>query len=550
MKCSKCGAVLDDEFNICPVCGHVNGIDADDEEISSEIGSKIDRILGTGDVEGLDDGVEMRAGHMETAQGRSVSDTQKFTVPDTVFEGASEEEIVTAARKKAIRKQELEDQYHWDKSEWEDLDDEAMLEKLRSDNPDSFTGQEIDEPEYREKVERPVRTQTSRTSQISKTSGASKSSQASRPANKRKPRVREAKKAPGGSHAGLIIGIIVSVLVMAAIGVILYTGIYKDWVFWESDETHTTTVSDSLTCNVTEGGTYSLPLQITIESAANNRIYYTLDGTEPGNNSLKYNGPITISGDFVTWTEAPYTLRVVTYTSTSIKAAELTVNFTVRKPDIAAPIFSLSEGTYDTAQGITISAEQGATIYYTYDEWGTIPTTESNVYRGTIEMLGGTNVLSAIAVNGDRISEVAQVVYTLSLAINYSYSDAYNKIASKVSGEGYIVSEYEPETTTTTATTTAPTEKAKETETNIDGKPKETETTTPATTAPTEAPKVTTAVLYNSGNVSIGGANYYCIWVQLFYDNGERADGMYYGVDSSSGAIVRLVNNGGEFSIY
>lgn len=536
MKCDKCGSIIDDELNICPVCGNIFSAAAASEEIQSEIGTKIDRILSDGDVKGLDDGVEMLGGKMEAVSKPQTSDTQKFEVSDTVFDPATKDEQIAARKKSARKQKELKDQYHWDsKRDWEDLDDEAMLEKLKKgDAPDkkaapvrkktsggSFTDQEADKTSYKR---RKAQTQTA----------------PAKPAPRRKPHVREAKKAPGRSHAGLIFGIILGVLVASAIGVVYFTGVYKNWIFWEHTETETTTEGiDTLTCNVSEGGVYSLPLQITVESSAGNRIYYTIDGSEPNNKSLKYNGPIAINGDYVTWSEAPYTLRVVTYTSTSIKSAELTVNFTVRKPDLAAPVFSLPGGEYDLPQGITISAETGSTIYFTYDEWGTIPTLESNVYRGTIEMLGGTKILSAIAVNGDRISEVAQVTYTLNLAINFSYTDAYYKISSKLTGEGYQVVENEPEEITTPETTEAPTEPTKEGETE-----KVTQPTEPPTTIP---PKVTMAMLYNSGTVDIGGANYYCIWVQLFYENGSKANGMYYGVDSTTGAIVRLTNSGGEF---
>lgn len=540
MKCDKCGSVIDDELNICPVCGNIFSAAAASEEIQSEIGTKIDRILSDGNVKGLDDGVEMLGGKMEAVGKPQSSDTQKFQVSDTVFDPSAKDEQIAAKKKSARKQKELKEQYHWDsKRDWEDLDDEAMLEKLKTDDPPkkqtspapkktsggSFKDQEADRTSYKRRKTQPQ---------------AAPEKQAAKPAPRRKPHVREAKKAPGRSHAGLVFGIILAVLVASAVGVILYTGVYKNWIFWEKTETETTTEGvDLLTCNVEEGGIYSLPLQITVESSAGNRIYYTIDGSEPSNKSLKYNGPIPINGDYVTWTEAPYTLRVVTFTSTSIKSAELTVNFTVKKPDLAAPVFSLPGGEYDLPQGVTISAETGSTIYYTYDEWGTIPTTESNVYRGTIEMLGGTKILSAIAVNGDRISEVAQVTYTLNLAINFSYTDAYYKISSKLTGEGYQVLENEPTEVTTPETTEAPTEPTKEGETE-----KATQPTEPPTTIP---PKVTMAVLYNSGTVEIGGANYYCIWVQLFYENGAKANGMYYGVDSTTGAIVRLTNSGGQF---
>ena len=74
-----------------------------------------------------------------------------------------------------------------------------------------------------------------------------------------------------------------------------------------------------------------------------------------------------------------YTLKVTNDYNTQIR--KIIVYYT-ETPTVAAPEFSLAEGTYSSAQSVTITAEEGATIYYTLD--GTDPTTESTEYTGAI----------------------------------------------------------------------------------------------------------------------------------------------------------------------
>ena len=76
-----------------------------------------------------------------------------------------------------------------------------------------------------------------------------------------------------------------------------------------------------------------------------------------------------------------------------------------------APTFSLAGGTYTSAQSVTISAADGATIYYTTD--GNDPTTNSNVYSEAISVTA-TTTLKAIAVKeGYANSEIASATYTI-----------------------------------------------------------------------------------------------------------------------------------------
>ena len=509
---------------------------------------------------GIDDGIEMRGGHMEVKH-EDLAKTQEFKIPDTVFEEESAQEEKEAARLRAARtkaariQKNIKDQYHWDESEWDEVDDEAMLERLeKGDGADGNGERRKSRPTAYDAL-------NSRKRSASSGSGAKFTSQKIEDTSYRRgmldeelsktkkkkgraPRVRTAHKAPGRSHAGLIIGLIFAVLVVAAIVVVLVTGVYRNWFFfWEGSGDQYSTSADSLAANVEEGQEYTLPLEITLESKAGNRIYYTLDGTEPNISSLKYDDPVRLRSADISEDTAEYTLRAVTYSDSSIKMDELKITFTVRKAEIDPPETTLPQGTYTSRQGITLSAEKGATIYYTYDADGSIPTTSSAVYSGTIEMLQGENILSAIAVNGSRVSQVVQYTYTLNLEANYSYDDAYNKIAEKMYEDGYQVSSSAPEVVTEETTK----EQTKET-TAAGGK--ETETTKEQqTTTAAKSSRVTIAVLYDGGTETIAGSYYYVIWVQLYYEDGREASGMYYGVDTVTGAIEKLANNDGSFSI-
>lgn len=77
---------------------------------------------------------------------------------------------------------------------------------------------------------------------------------------------------------------------------------------------------------------------------------------------------------------------------------------------INAPTFSPEGGEITSAQNVTISAADGATIYYTTD--GTDPTTSSTKYESAITV-SKTTTIKAIAVKDGHTSSIASATYTL-----------------------------------------------------------------------------------------------------------------------------------------
>ena len=79
-----------------------------------------------------------------------------------------------------------------------------------------------------------------------------------------------------------------------------------------------------------------------------------------------------------------------------------------------APEFSVEAGTYKAVQTVTITAEDGAAIYYTLD--GNTPTDESDVYSTPLT-ISETTTLKAIAIKDGLSSATTSATYTINLPL-------------------------------------------------------------------------------------------------------------------------------------
>ena len=115
----------------------------------------------------------------------------------------------------------------------------------------------------------------------------------------------------------------------------------------------------------------------------------------------------------------------------------------------ATPIFSIAEGTYSTAQRVSISdATPGAVTYFTTD--GSTPTTSSPVYHSAITVTTTTTINALAVASGYTNSAVATATYTFNpyLGTN-AYSTAGTDYANFINAtyavtgtnaDGYTVS--------------------------------------------------------------------------------------------------------------
>ena len=132
----------------------------------------------------------------------------------------------------------------------------------------------------------------------------------------------------------------------------------------------------------------------------------------------------TASGTSVLWSGSNSKV-VLQATEAQVRINQIVVT-TMAAGGVAAPTFSVAEGTYYEAQTVEIANPHGSgKVYYTTN--GDDPTAASTEYTTPIEITA-TTTLKAVVVDGDKSSDITSATYTITTMPEVDNIAAFKKL--------------------------------------------------------------------------------------------------------------------------
>ncbi len=185
-----------------------------------------------------------------------------------------------------------------------------------------------------------------------------------------------------------------------------------------------------------EPGEYKEYMTVGIMYESGCSVYYTLDGSEPNTDSQLYEEPIEIKE------QGTIVIKAVAVDTEGEMSDVITGEYTIKLEAIEAPVVTPSGGTYTEATKIEVEVPEGMKAYYTIDEYGIEPTTESDEYTEPIDMPRGKYVFSVILVDESGMSSaVVENIYNYEVERKYSYDEAYDELMANLIIDGTILDE-------------------------------------------------------------------------------------------------------------
>ena len=178
-----------------------------------------------------------------------------------------------------------------------------------------------------------------------------------------------------------------------------------------------------------DSGYYNVAVSLKLTSCAAGSIYYTMDGTDPGENSLLYTAPILLTE--TTTVKAIFINEYGVASDLAERTFHIFVDLEV-EPDV-----SVIDGEYHVPTLIEVSNDDEADIYYTTD--GEDPTASSRLYTGPIHMPVGQSIFKFASLREDgTCGKVAVRRYHLVLDTDLTPEAAGDIVVGKMIEQGKI----------------------------------------------------------------------------------------------------------------
>lgn len=159
------------------------------------------------------------------------------------------------------------------------------------------------------------------------------------------------------------------------------------------------------------------PLKLT--AFGTGKIYYTMDGSEPDENSAQYITPILLE-------DGDYCIKAVFINDNGIVSDVAVGEYHIDNDEIPAPEISAVSGEYSFPIYIEVLSEDKEDIYYTMD--GSDPTYFSSVYTGPIPMPLGKTVFKFARIVDGVTGDIAERTYELEMNTDYTPAEAVEDI--------------------------------------------------------------------------------------------------------------------------
>lgn len=185
-----------------------------------------------------------------------------------------------------------------------------------------------------------------------------------------------------------------------------------------------------------KSGTYTSQRLVNIQSLSKVPVYYTTDGTDPTNQSLK-------AGDSL-YIDSNVTIKAMAFRPGWRASKVDSVKYRFK---VASPTLSFRTGNYDTTQTLTITdSAAGAKIHYTVD--GSAPNCASALYDADSTLKLDSNVTvkaiackdgwdSSVVAVGNFTFKVAKIIFSPDSGIYRSYQSV--KLSTRSPGVTFFV---------------------------------------------------------------------------------------------------------------
>ena len=158
------------------------------------------------------------------------------------------------------------------------------------------------------------------------------------------------------------------------------------------------------------------PLKLT--TFGSGKIYFTMDGSDPDENSELYTAPILLEN-------GEYHIKAVYINENGISSDIVSKVYHVEIEELPVPEINAVSGEYDYPISIELVNEEES-VFYTTD--GSIPTANSTEYTGPIPMPVGQSTFKFIRIEDGRSSEVVERTYTLHLNTDFMPENAVRAV--------------------------------------------------------------------------------------------------------------------------